>query len=240
MSPADIPSAEQLYETLLERSSLPLPGLEDAIKEMTWRRASTIHDYLENRADRLDEDCILCYEKKARRSHTRYVYETPWDDKETEKPFCSDMCAEGYLHEGDFAYFWCEPCGREICEQHPMNGWHIQYRTHEGEQICLRCYEEFIIENGVERDKLEEGHIPGMFFSHGNAEPIKAGYREVPGFTSYFVNGQESANRFRKKALELMDEGHMVTIGYERLAIGGSEGYVTLMARKSEHNEEVS
>jgi len=42
---------------------------------------------------------------------------------------------------------------------------------------CLKCYQELILENGVEREKLEEGFIPEMFFSWGNLEPIRAGYR---------------------------------------------------------------
>ena len=97
--------------------------------------------------------------------------------------------------------------------------------------VCLKCYEDLIIENGVERDKLEKGQIPGMFFSYGNLEPLHAGYREVEGFTNFFISCQWDSDRFRKKALELMDEGKRVVIGYERMAIGGDEGYVTLMEK---------
>jgi hypothetical protein len=99
------------------------------------------------------------------------------------------------------------------------------------EEICLRCYQEHIFENGVEREKLEAGEIPGMFFNYGNPEPKQAGYEEVPGFSDHFINDERSADAFRRKALELMSSGYKVVIGYERLAIGGSEGYVTLMAK---------
>lgn len=238
MSPDEVPSVEQLYETILDRSPLALPGFEKAVSDMVLDRANKIHSYLLDRADRLEEPCDLCYEKKARRSQTRYVYETPWDEQETAKRFCSEECADMYLYEGDFSYFWCEPCGREICERHPMNGWHIQYRYRDDEQICLRCYQDFILENGVDREKLEGGEIPGMFFSWGNLEAKDAGYSEVPGFTNYFIDGFERAEAFTDKALDLMDQGHKVVIGYERLAYGGGEGYVTLMVKKYEQAEE--
>ena len=108
---------------------------------------------------------MLCGEKPAHRSQTRYPYETPWDDEPVEKYFCSDDCGDSYMYEEPWAYFWCDRCDREISEQHPQNGWHIQYRDYDGERVCLSCYQELILENGVEQEKLEDGMIPGMFFS---------------------------------------------------------------------------
>lgn len=205
--------------------------MEPLVRLRAASKAQRIHDYLEHRADRLDESCMLCEEKPALRSETRYAYETPWDEEETVKLFCSEDCADIYLYDGDFSYFWCHECEREICGQHPRNGWHIQYRTYDDEQVCLSCYQDLIFENGVEREKLEDGQIPGMFFSCGNLEPKEAGYEEVPGFTDYFANTQERVDEFRNKALELMEDGRKIVIGYERMAYGGLEGYVTLMAK---------
>ena len=138
------------------------------------------------------------------------------------------------MYEEPYAYFWCEACNREICEQNPMNGWHIQYRDYDGNPVCLRCYRDLILENGVEREKLESGLIPGMFFDWGNIEVREAGYKEMPEFKNYHVNSQEKADDFREKALDLMDEGKKVVVGYERMAIGGSEGYVTMMVKDSD------
>lgn len=225
---------KQLYEMILQRESPILPHFERIAKFAAMSGAKTIHEYLKDRADRLDERCDCCLERSARGSFTRYVYETPWDSTETEKHFCSEDCEQSYLYEGDFSYFMCEWCQREICGQHPRNGWHIQYRENDGQTICLRCYEQAILENGVERQKLENGKIPGMFFSHANIEPKEAGYLEVPGFRDFFINSEERLEEFRHKALSLIDEGYKVVIGYERLAIGGSEGYVTLMAKKED------
>lgn len=71
-----------------------------------------------------------------------------------------------------------------------------------------------------------------MFFSYGNTEARDAGYREAPGFRDYFVNTEEKADALRNKTRELLDQGHKVIIGYERLAYGGGEGYVTLMVKE--------
>jgi hypothetical protein len=207
---------------------------------MALNRAEKINSYLLERSDRMEEDCVICLDKKARHTETRYVYETPWDDQDTGKLFCSEECADVYLYEGDFSYFWCEPCQRDICERHPANGWQVQYRMVDDEQTCLRCYQDYIFENGVEREKVESGEIPGMFFSYGNSEPKEAGYSEISGFSDYFISDSEKADRLRKKALELMDDCYKVVIGYERLAIGGSEGYVTLMAKKFKPEREES
>jgi hypothetical protein len=176
---------------------------------------------------------MLCYERKSRAEHNRYGYDTPWQERDSLKTFCSEECADIYMYQDDFSYFYCDPCEREICEQNPANGWHIQYRWVDDGQICLRCYQDRILDEGMgfERQKLERGEIPGMFFSYGNLEPMEAGYEEVPGFTDYRVDSEERADAFRKKALELLDQGRKVVIGYERFAYGGGEGYVTLMAK---------
>lgn len=73
-----------------------------------------------------------------------------------------------------------------------------------------------------------------MFFSRGNSEAIEAGYEEVEDFTEYFIRTNDSIKRFCDKAIELIDEGYQVVVGYESMAIGGSEGYVTLLAKKKE------
>jgi hypothetical protein len=222
---------DELFEKILERSSLPLPGLEDDFKEKARRRAVKINLYLEDRADRLEEECIMCG-RTARSSQTRYAYDTPWDDEPRVKHFCSDDCGDTFMYEEPWAYFWCDGCDREICEQNPMNGWHIQYREYDGNTVCLRCYKDLILENGVEREKLEAGKIQGMFFDWGNGQALEKGYQEVPGFTNYHVHTPETAEEFRDKALDFIDHGYRVVIGYERMAIGGSEGYVTLMVRR--------
>ena len=183
-----------------------------------------------------DIKCDNCWENKARDEISAEVYNTPWDNAAVTKVFCSAGCRDVFLYEPDFAYFWCDGCGRLICEQNPSNGWHTQYRELDDEKICLKCYQEQILENGVERKKFEKNEIPGMFFSWDNTEAKEAGYEEVTGYQNNHITGQDSAERFCKKAIELIDKGYKVIAAYGSMAIGGLEGYVTLLAKKEMGN----
>jgi hypothetical protein len=207
--------------------------MEDDVSIKAINRAGKILDYLTDQADRLDEICMLCRSRPVRVSQTCYAYDTLWENEPKTLYFCSDDCKDTFMYEESWAYFMCHECDREISEQNPQNGWHIQYRTADQEQACLSCYQERLLEEGLvfEREKLERGEIPGMFFSFGNLEPKAKGYMEVPGFTEYHVRSGETADRFIRRALELLDEGKLVVAGYEKMAIGGSEGVVTLMVK---------
>jgi hypothetical protein len=130
---------------------------------------------------------------------------------------------------GDFRYFICENCDRVVIRQCPHNGWHSYvHMMEDGEEICLKCYEADIFKNGLSRAEFEQCRIPGMFFNRGNLE--ERGYEKVRGFIDFKVTSKETAKQFCDKALELIDSGCRVAVDYERLAIGGGEGYVTLFA----------
>jgi hypothetical protein len=115
-----------------------------------------------------------------------------------------------------------------------MNGWHVQYRYYDDAPVCLSCYRDLILEKGVEREKLAAGQIAGMFFNSGNTDAKAAGYLEVPEFSNFFVSDRKQADAFCRKALDLMDHDKKVIVGYERLALGGQEGYVTLMVKETD------
>jgi hypothetical protein len=158
------------------------------------------------------------------------LHGSPFDGKSRTAYYCSEECLDRMTDTSwsDFRYFDCPCCDRMICEQNPSNGYHTQYRIYQNEQICLKCYEKIILENGVDREEFEEGRLPGMFLSSGNEEAISAGYKEVEGFVDYRVgDGQPICD----KALALIDEGCKVILAYESMAIGGLEGYVTLLAK---------
>ena len=165
------------------------------------------------------------------------LFDTPWKTAPRKTWFCSDECQEAYMSSGSFDYEACESCDRLVCQQNPANGWMWQFRTHAtiGE-VCLRCYEKEILENGQPRSDFENSRINGgMFFSYGNGEAHNADFWEVEGYENYFINDGESARRFNMKAMSLVDSGHKVITGYERLAIGGLEGYATMLAKEPEH-----
>lgn len=161
------------------------------------------------------------------------LYDTPWDEAPRVVWFCSDECEHAYCSSGEFDYVACRACARRVCEQNPRNGWHIQFRDHENlGHVCLRCYQDEILENGQPRSDFESESIRGgMFFSWGNTEPKDAGFLDVVRFKDYFVEGPESARKYNAHALSLIDSQSMVLTAFDRLAIGGLEGYITMMAR---------
>ena len=140
----------------MERSSLPLPGMAHDVSARAMHRARRIHSYLLDTADSLDKECLMCG-CVALESQKRYTYDTPWDEEPETKYFCSDDCGDSNMYEEPWAYFHCGVREREICEQNPMNGWQVQYREYDGDTVCLRCYQDLILENGLERERLESG-----------------------------------------------------------------------------------
>lgn len=173
------------------------------------------------------------------------LYDTPWDKEGREVFFHSDECQEGYMRSGSFDYTECEGCGRYVCEQNPANGWHYQFRRHEDLGfVCLQCYETEVLENGQPRSDFEGSGIKGgMFFSKWNTEPIDAGFEEVEEFKYYFVRDKREARRYNDHALSLIDAGNKVLTGYEALAYGASEGYITMLAKtasESSHSSDLS
>ena len=112
-----------------------------------------------------------------------------------------------------------------VCEQSPSNGWHVQYRIeNECEQVCLKCYQENILEFGISRESVENGEIAGMFFNYD--DPV---LKDWDKFIEYrFIASGRDKDELLDEVLENMDSGYKVIIGYERLGIGGGEGSVSV------------
>ena len=188
--------------------------------------------------------CFFCNLPVRRGSKTSVrleLYDSPFDDEPRIEYvhynlYDYERSCEYALHDSsytDFNYQECDHCNRDICVRSPRNGWHghFRYDDETDENICLKCYEADILENGVSRSKIESGVLPGMFFSYGNPELEEAGYTDMG---HYFIGGQYSSDEVRRIILDLMDQGKKVVIGYERLAIGGSEGTISVHAKDKE------
>ena len=176
------------------------------------------------------------------------VYDSPWDEEakiiwthdSERRPVPYDVaqsCAEAIESDGltDFHYFMCEACGRTVIARCPQNGWNGYIRIiNDCEQWCLACVESTLKEEGIagfpgELEELfEYGRLFGMFFNVSELEG--EGWLATEQRT--FVDGEESAMRLAKEANRLHDQGRLIIIGYESLAIGGSEGYVTLFSKE--------
>jgi len=165
--------------------------------------------------------------KYARQGEGVYAYDTPWEDEGRDIHFCGAECREAYLYSGDFQYQDCPACQRLICQQNPGNGYMWQFRN----EICLRCYEQEILENGCDPAKFKARTLPGMFFSWDNSEPLDAGFEYVPHYKNAFINGDLDAGDACAVALDLIKRGGKVICGYENLSICGDEGFISLFCK---------
>jgi hypothetical protein len=198
-------------------------------------------------------ECRECGDTKDVRAMYRYeLYYHPWDKEPHIAYLCKkatwtkgdrrygwlESCDELLTDSGwaDFRFFECDGCHRWVCEQNPDNGWMTQVRNlADGEvRLCLKCYEENLYANGVDREDLENNTLPGMFLNH--SELIQNDFIEE--MSDVYIRGKEDAKRVCQRGLELMDSGHIVLIAYERMAIGGLEGYVSLYSKKQEKDND--
>lgn len=186
--------------------------------------------------------CYQCGEPIRRKEEftTLEVYDSPWGKPKKIHLHAGNEIRENYgisceqaLYDeqwSDFRYFTCPICNRIIIRQCPSNGWHSYVRESENGDVCLRCWEEDVYENGLPRERFEEGQIPGMFYSRNDL--MNHGFEQVPGFDNFPITSGFRARAFCDAAIRVMDEGCLVAVDYERMAIGGLEGYVTMWAKK--------
>ena len=129
----------------------------------------------------------------------------------------------------DFRYFECQKCERLIVRQCLDNGWRSYVKTLDDEEVCVRCYQEFRLEEGEPADAFEAGKIPGDFYS--DSDLSISGWGLVPGYHGVHITGEERVKHFCRQALKLLRKGHKILVNYDSMGIGGSEGYVSLFVK---------
>jgi hypothetical protein len=128
---------------------------------------------------------------------------------------------------GDFGYFVCADCGRTIIRQCPYNGWRSYVKiVDDYEEICVACYQANVLTNGMDRESFERGTIPGDFFDE--KELSNYDWSLVQGKDSIRIADSDSAKKLCAEIIEIMDKGYKALINYDSMAIGGSEGYVSV------------
>ena len=63
--------------------------------------------------------------------------------------------------------------------------------TDAGEQICVRCWQENILENGHEAEEFARGQVPGDFYNHQDLSSHD--WVLVQGMSHVYITGKESA-----------------------------------------------
>ena len=178
-------------------------------------------------------DCEGCWEEVAVESEEdiweRVVHPSPFDEEGELVEFCSIECEEQFM-EG---YFHCECCQRQVATN---NGYETYYRwISDHEIICIKCYEELMLEEGQPASDCEgEGISGGSWFSED--ELRENGYRK---FKRYFIGGESDAKEYNFDMSLFMDFHIQVITKFESLAFGGFEGSVSMWI-KPEFPEEWS
>lgn len=218
---------QQIYQFIEEKhlhSILPIAGMTEEIKEFI--RQKTERAFYNIERVKLNENCGECDKSYADPYIISEWFGSPWDIEGTIYHFCDAECRENFECCSDT--FYCERCDRNIATS---RGHLSHVRTiDECEQICLQCYQEEILENGVDVELIQEGKLPGMFFNHGNAEVTDAGWETHKyNFFVHFGQREELMNEL----LEL-SEKYKLIIAYEHLSIMGDEGWISIYKKERE------
>lgn len=174
---------------------------------------------------------IVAYKELAIESD---LYNTPYDNCPELNVWYSCYyaysCMKGEIYSKDFAYNYCEHCGRNICMQNPSNGWHSQVRTlyEGGDFICTRCFDEIILEQGI--NEFWNGDMNGNFF--GDEELERYGWKEeFEALVGSGYRGYKDPKETIERIQQLIDSGKKVLINYDSLSIGGLGGYITIFTK---------
>lgn len=196
-------------------------------------------DELRLLVDAFSMACEFCGRKRMERHCMGPVelFDTPWPDTGRLAYYCSDECFEKDSSSSgwsDFGYFSCEHCYRLVCERNPANGYMGQYRiVDECDQICLRCYEESLLESGQPDEDYDSDVIKGgMFFNRGNPELEGAGYECL--IPERRIAGGPDVDRWNTEAREHIAKGYQLVTAFESMGIGGGEGYISLYGKHRE------
>jgi hypothetical protein len=183
--------------------------------------------------------CHECGEKIARgQAKTELkIYDDPWATKpctvrvHTGNDEGDEDCFDKLTDKSwaSFRYQECPVCERMIVSQHLDNGWRSFFKTVDGEEICIKCYQESRLEDGDPVEAFTGESPMGDFF---NPSDISAhDWALVPGYHGHFINSKKSSEKFRETALNLIQNGNKVLVDWGAQAYGGGEGYYSLYVK---------
>jgi hypothetical protein len=84
-----VPTVKVLYCLILSRRPLALPGFQEILDISIMARAQKLHEYLNKRADRLDEVCEHCQTKGAPKTLSYEYYPSAGGLAMDRLSFCS-------------------------------------------------------------------------------------------------------------------------------------------------------
>lgn len=170
---------------------------------------------------------LYCFEELAIKSD---LYNTPWEDEPYPGWYSSSFavnCDKGLMYSKDFAYFDCPECSRTICEQNPAQGWHVQYRKINEQQICLKCLQEITLDKGIPVDEYTTfKDITAYAMFYNRAELSK---------NDWMSEGSYKDDNTDFEKIKEIAKTNWILIDLDRMAIGGLEYYWSLYIKSKEN-----
>jgi hypothetical protein len=164
------------------------------------------------------------------------VFDDPWateachvvlhDDNDEGNGTCLEKLFDTSC--SDFRYFECEICHRVIIRQCPDNGWRSYVKERNGAEICIKCWQDDILEHGHSLESLDQG-IPGEFFNHSDLNTFL--WSLVSGCNNVHVLSISQSKEILQRAKNLIKQRYKVLFNINSMAYGGSEGYVSLYCK---------
>jgi len=154
----------------------------------------------------------------------KYPYYDPWQGLDEEPKYEYVVCRwceeYGLIREADFGPEWCERCYRDVIQRCPQNGWRSYFTSDPedpDELCCVGCFQRFMFEHGVTRERLEERtSFPIDFYNH--EELAAAGFSEYG--TRYGSAIVADPDAFRQELLDLIDNSNLVVLDQGPTGIG--------------------
>ena len=148
------------------------------------------------------------------------LYSTPWDSVPSNMIFSSELAYDAYkgeIYSKDFSYFYCDCCGRTICEQYPSLI-----------KIDVEGLEKQVLESGIPKEAFEDGSWESYLIFEDDSTMKEAGFVYNSSNSNIGVYSKSDMKNIERICLEKIAEGNDIYVSIESMAYGGSEGYVTI------------
>ncbi len=165
------------------------------------------------------------------------LYSTPFYLTPEDYFFCCYFaydCYYGRVYSGDFQYFECSECERDICQQNPRNGYHTQFRFIDDEMICEKCYNERLLRDGSDIEEIirTEEIQAGFFNSNDLSKHGWALYQDCITVGAGRFNSVPKSMFFARLAELPKSNDYLIDI--DSMAIGGMGAEVSIYQRVKE------
>ncbi len=155
------------------------PGEYERLRNMVVVQTCEICERIQTIAARPQGD----NSNRGRYSWKHWYFASPWDEEETLFDMVCDDCGDKGRNDGSFAPEYCDHCNRYIIQRNPSNGYRNYFTLYQEEMICVRCYQEEMMEHGITDEDVEDGHLSCDFYTE--SELRDAGFDEGRTFTDF-------------------------------------------------------